>query len=75
MVQFDRGKHISASLLQVRREYFGAYTYERTDQPRATFFHLDGSNPDRLQQQIGTSSEVDRRPNGKRGDVCLTSSL
>ena len=29
----------SANLLQAQRDYFGAHTYERTDEPRGTFFH------------------------------------
>jgi 6-phosphogluconate dehydrogenase len=28
-----------ANLLQAQRDYFGAHTYERTDQPRGEFFH------------------------------------
>ena len=31
----------SANLLQAQRDYFGAHTYERIDQPRGTFFHTD----------------------------------
>ena len=30
-----------ANLLQAQRDYFGAHTYERTDQPRGRFFHTD----------------------------------
>jgi hypothetical protein len=37
------GKHVSARLLQAGGDYVGAHTYERMDQPHATFFHLDGS--------------------------------
>jgi 6-phosphogluconate dehydrogenase len=29
----------SANLLQAQRDYFGAHTYERIDQPRGEFFH------------------------------------
>ncbi|MGE4543572.1 MAG: decarboxylating NADP(+)-dependent phosphogluconate dehydrogenase [Pedobacter sp.] len=32
---------LPANLLQAQRDYFGAHTYERTDQPRGTFFHTD----------------------------------
>ena len=31
----------SANLLQAQRDYFGAHTYERVDQPRGKFFHTD----------------------------------
>lgn len=31
----------SANLLQAQRDYFGAHTYERKDQPRGTFFHTN----------------------------------
>ncbi len=30
-----------ANLLQAQRDYFGAHTYERTDQPRGRFFHTE----------------------------------
>jgi len=30
---------LPANLLQAQRDYFGAHTYERVDQPRGTFFH------------------------------------
>ncbi len=30
-----------ANLIQAQRDYFGAHTYERTDQPRGTWFHTD----------------------------------
>lgn len=30
-----------ASLLQAQRDYFGAHTYERVDEPRGKFFHVD----------------------------------
>ena len=33
--------HLPANLLQAQRDYFGAHTYERTDQPRGEFFHTD----------------------------------
>jgi 6-phosphogluconate dehydrogenase len=31
----------SANLLQAQRDYFGAHTYERIDQPRGKFFHTN----------------------------------
>jgi 6-phosphogluconate dehydrogenase len=36
-----RSARTSANLLQAQRDYFGAHTYERVDQPRGTFFHTD----------------------------------
>jgi len=32
---------LPANLLQAQRDYFGAHTYERIDQPRGEFFHTD----------------------------------
>ena len=32
---------LPANLLQAQRDYFGAHTYERIDQPRGKFFHTD----------------------------------
>ncbi len=34
-------ERLPANLLQAQRDYFGAHTYERTDQPRGKFFHTD----------------------------------
>jgi 6-phosphogluconate dehydrogenase len=36
-----RSAWLPANLLQAQRDYFGAHTYERTDQPRGRFFHSD----------------------------------
>jgi 6-phosphogluconate dehydrogenase len=36
-----RLKRLPANLLQAQRDYFGAHTYERIDQPRGKFFHTD----------------------------------
>jgi len=36
-----RTAKLPANLLQAQRDYFGAHTYERVDQPRGQFFHLD----------------------------------
>ena len=35
---------LPANLLQAQRDYFGAHTYERVDQPRGTFFHTNWTN-------------------------------
>ncbi len=32
---------LPANLLQAQRDFFGAHTYERTDQPRGKFFHTN----------------------------------
>lgn len=34
-----RTERLPANLIQAQRDYFGAHTYERTDKPRAEFFH------------------------------------
>jgi 6-phosphogluconate dehydrogenase len=44
-----RTERLPANLLQAQRDYFGAHTYERVDQPRGTAFHLDWTHPDRPQ--------------------------
>ena len=33
--------NLPANLLQAQRDYFGAHTYERLDQPRGQFFHTN----------------------------------
>lgn len=44
-----RSERLPANLLQAQRDYFGAHTYERTDQPRGKFFHIDWPEPGRPQ--------------------------
>ena len=44
-----RSASLPANLLQAQRDFFGAHTYERTDQPRGKFFHLDWPEPGRPQ--------------------------
>ncbi|HEU4486409.1 MAG TPA: decarboxylating NADP(+)-dependent phosphogluconate dehydrogenase [Povalibacter sp.] len=43
LAYFDgyRSARLPANLLQAQRDYFGAHTYERIDQPRGKFFHTD----------------------------------
>jgi 6-phosphogluconate dehydrogenase len=36
-----RTARLPANLLQAQRDFFGAHTYERVDQPRGKFFHTD----------------------------------
>ncbi len=40
---FDGYRHgwLPANLVQAQRDYFGAHTYERVDQPRGQFFHTN----------------------------------
>jgi 6-phosphogluconate dehydrogenase len=47
-----RSARLPANLLQAQRDYFGAHTYERTDQPRGKFFHLDWPQPSRPQSAV-----------------------
>lgn len=36
-----RCAHLPANLLQAQRDFFGAHTYERVDEPRGKFFHTN----------------------------------
>lgn len=36
-----RSDHLPANLLQAQRDFFGAHTYERVDQPRGQYFHTN----------------------------------
>ncbi|MEM0965221.1 MAG: NADP-dependent phosphogluconate dehydrogenase [Verrucomicrobiota bacterium] len=36
-----RSERLPQNLLQAQRDFFGAHTYERVDQPRGKFFHVD----------------------------------
>jgi len=55
LAYFDgyRSATLPANLLQAQRDYFGAHTYERTDQPRGQFYHLDWSSENRAQELAG----------------------
>jgi 6-phosphogluconate dehydrogenase len=52
-----RADRLPANLIQAQRDYFGAHTYERIDQPRGATFHLDWPNPERPQQPMASASE------------------
>jgi 6-phosphogluconate dehydrogenase len=43
LAYFDgmRSRRLPANLIQAQRDYFGAHTFERVDQPRGDFFHHD----------------------------------
>jgi len=47
-----RSARLPANLLQAQRDFFGAHTYERIDQPRGKFFHLDWPDPKRPQVAV-----------------------
>ncbi len=47
-----RAARLPQNLLQSQRDYFGAHTYERADQPRGQFYHLDWLRPDRPESLI-----------------------
>lgn len=44
-----RSERLPQNLLQAQRDYFGAHTYERVDQPRGKFYHIDWPDPKRPQ--------------------------
>ena len=44
-----RSSRLPQNLLQAQRDYFGAHTYERVDQPRGNFYHIDWPAADRPQ--------------------------
>ncbi|MEX0653081.1 MAG: NADP-dependent phosphogluconate dehydrogenase, partial [Phycisphaeraceae bacterium] len=44
-----RSNRLPANLLQAQRDYFGAHTFERVDQPRGKFFHVDWPEKSRPQ--------------------------
>jgi 6-phosphogluconate dehydrogenase len=44
-----RTARLPQNLLQGQRDYFGAHTYERTDQARGKFYHIDWPDPARPQ--------------------------
>lgn len=46
-----RSAILPQNLLQAQRDYFGAHTYERTDENRGEFFHFDWSAKDRIEQK------------------------
>ena len=54
LAYFDgyRCASLPANLLQAQRDFFGAHTYERVDQPRGQYFHLDWSAKTRNQHKI-----------------------
>lgn len=47
-----RTARLPQNLLQAQRDYFGAHSYERTDQARGNFYHIDWPMPDRPQIKL-----------------------
>ena len=47
-----RSARLPTNLIQAQRDFFGAHTYERTDQPRGKFFHIDWPEPTRPQLEM-----------------------
>ena len=47
-----RASRLPQNLLQAQRDYFGAHTYERTDENRGKSFHLDWLDPKRPELKI-----------------------
>jgi 6-phosphogluconate dehydrogenase len=47
-----RSEKLPANLLQGQRDFFGAHTYERIDQPRGKFFHIDWPEAGRPQLEM-----------------------
>lgn len=47
-----RSSRLPQNLLQAQRDYFGAHTYERVDQPRGQFYHIDWPKPHRPQLAV-----------------------
>ena len=51
LTYFDsyRTSRLPQNLLQAQRDFFGAHTYERMDQPRGHYYHVDWPDPVRPQ--------------------------
>ena len=47
-----RSARLPANRLQAQRDYFGAHTYERVDQKRGKFYHIDWPDPARPQLEM-----------------------
>ena len=65
-----RSERLPANLLQAQRDYFGAHTYERIDQPRGKFFHTNwtgkGGNVSAGNYTVWTRHERDVTPLASR---------
>ena len=47
-----RTARLPQNLLQAQRDYFGAHTYERTDEEHGKFYHIDWPKPSRPQLEM-----------------------
>ncbi|GGA70355.1 6-phosphogluconate dehydrogenase, decarboxylating [Neiella marina] len=47
-----RNAVVPANLLQAQRDFFGAHTFERVDQPAGEFYHIEWSQPERQQVRV-----------------------
>ncbi|MBW8191551.1 NADP-dependent phosphogluconate dehydrogenase [Neiella marina] len=47
-----RNAVVPANLLQAQRDFFGAHTFERVDQPAGEFYHIEWSQPERNQVRV-----------------------
>ena len=54
LAYFDsyRTARLPQNLLQAQRDYFGAHTYERTDEARGQHYHIDWPESDRPQIKV-----------------------
>ena len=54
LAYFDgyRTARLPQNLLQAQRDFFGAHTYERIDQPRGRFYHIDWADLNRPQIKV-----------------------
>ena len=48
-----RRERVPADLIQAKRDYFGAHTYERVDEPHGRHFHLNWHEDQRTEQAMG----------------------
>jgi len=68
-----RAARLPANLLQGQRDYFGAHTYERTDQPRGKFFHIDWPEkgrpqieiPSAVKEKVSAEQSMDKKDSAK----------
>src|SRR5690606_14132911 len=69
LAYFDgyRAAVLPANLLQAQRDFFGAHTYERTDQPRGKFFHVDWPEAGRPQYPIDDDGNYIKTTDAKGG--------
>ncbi|MGV3623303.1 MAG: NADP-dependent phosphogluconate dehydrogenase [Archangium sp.] len=47
-----RSEKLPANIIQAQRDFFGAHTFERVDQPRGKFFHVDWPDSKRPQVEV-----------------------